>query len=211
MKTLRFKTLRFRGTKGKRSMQRCDLGNCVAKTLRFCVSVWKATKSTTSPQKILGNSEHLSEQSLGRNTFRGVVVPSPSSISLFVIAWPYCLADRVFRFSSVYWPLYWSCDPGIELKSPSSREIPHPGSGPKTTKEKYRKNTKPVIFGPFLYFFAGFFLGGYFQGPTRGYFFRFFLVFPGLSGFPALYQDRGITKIGLFLPTTLVWLPVYYL
>ena len=30
--------LRFRG-------QGCNLGNCVAKTLRFCVCVWKATKA----------------------------------------------------------------------------------------------------------------------------------------------------------------------
>ena len=73
LKTLRFKTLRFRGTKGHLEAnaiweiarqnaaylaiwscdlvlppggggERCDLGHYVAKMLRFCVCVWKATK-----------------------------------------------------------------------------------------------------------------------------------------------------------------------
>ena len=37
--------LRFRATTGG---QGCDLGSCVAKTLRFCVCVWKATKPASA-------------------------------------------------------------------------------------------------------------------------------------------------------------------
>ena len=93
--------------------------------------------------------------------------------------------------------------PGKELKKPSSleirtkyekkHEIPHPGSGPETTKE-IQKNTKTAQK------FRIFCIFSYFRSPTRGrefcVFFRIFVVFPGLRGFWALYQERAIATQG---------------
>ena len=85
LKTQRFEPLRFRGTERRRPMrfwgsarqsvsscylrfrtaiwryrwgQGCDVGNCIAKTLRFCVCVWKTTR-----KQVLGASRDVNDSS----------------------------------------------------------------------------------------------------------------------------------------------------
>ena len=104
------------------------------------------------------------------------------------------------------------CDPAglVQItKTPESRKyekitqkykIPLFGLGPET--KKLQKNTKMVIFGPFLYFFGNFFV---FSGPKPGrgilYFFVIFSYFRDSGVFvictrPAGSQDLCVKGIG---------------
>ena len=79
-------------------------------------------------------------------------------------------------------------------------------SPPRVGPRKYEKNTEKIQkrsfsghFRIFLYFFRIF---GARPGVGDFVAFSYFLVFPGLRGFWALYQERGIASISLFLGLT---------
>ena len=94
-------------------------------------------------------------------------------------------------------PLHWFEVPKTPLNPKNTKtnhetkgEIPHPGSGPKTTK-KDRKIRKWPKNDTFRVFFGIFFV---FLGPETFFVFRNLLYFRDVRGHWALYQASGIVS-----------------
>ena len=169
------------------------------KILKKCQKVWKSVKNY---ETILPFSFSLLQYRMKFSIENVFFIPGPS------LAAENRAGDWNFQSGMNISNREWNSQAGMKVKlsfvrggvifHASEREWFFSILGPSGNFRKSAPRVKKAILGAHFRIFSVFF--SYFRGPTRGGgfrdFFRIFFVFPGLRGFWALYQERGIATTG---------------